>query len=346
MIPLRVIDFGKVSSLRSQTIWHALAASVGRGAPMTLSFMRPDTSYVGIGLHRSIEEIDRSYCESEGLAIIRRQVGGGPVYLDENQLFFQIAVDRDALPRSRSAAIDSLLRPLTEAFRAAGVNADLDSNGEFSVDGAKVCGHGAGEIGDGVVVVGNLIENFDAKRASAILNTGSDWIKTQVTELMQRYVGSFAAPVNPREFILAARSSLARAFDARAFDGVLSGEEWDEVAKFDELLGDQSWTAEPEFLPAPPRPMRIIKIRAGVYVVYRTSLGPPFFFSTIFGRIGSMALGGSDLRHPDVAEVASGEELGVAVSALVERGYLTDAELSALFNAGVLTKEATAQWVA
>ena len=38
---LRVIDFGRVTPLRSQTLWHAVAYGVSDGAPPTLSFTRP-----------------------------------------------------------------------------------------------------------------------------------------------------------------------------------------------------------------------------------------------------------------------------------------------------------------
>ena len=345
MKELRVIDFGSVAALRSQTIWHALASSAGCGAPMTLSFMRPASAYVGIGLHRSIDEVDRGYCRSEGLAVIRRQIGGGPVYLDEHQLFFQISVHRSALARSRAAAIDSLLRPLTGAFHAAGVPGELDGNGEFSLGGAKVCGHGAGEIDDGVVVVGNLIEHFDPVRASAILNTKSDWIKGKLAELMARFVGSFSAPINAAAFISAAREALASAFSAPDHDGKLSDEEVLEVERFDSLLGNEAWTEAPEFLPPAPRPMRIIKIRAGVYAVYRVEVAPHFFFASVFGRVESLVIAGLDSPGSHVQEVRDCD-LTVAIEMLLERGYLGQSELNSLLNVGVLTKEMTRQWVA
>ena len=43
---LRVIDFGRVTPLRSQTLWHAVAYGVSAGQPATLSFARPSGPYV------------------------------------------------------------------------------------------------------------------------------------------------------------------------------------------------------------------------------------------------------------------------------------------------------------
>ena len=76
---LRVIDFGSVTPLRSQTLWHAVAYGVSAGAAPTLSFVRPSAPYVCLGYHRDLEEVDQEYCRSHGLAVYRRMVGGGPV---------------------------------------------------------------------------------------------------------------------------------------------------------------------------------------------------------------------------------------------------------------------------
>ncbi len=347
MTELRIIDFGRVSALRSQSIWHALAASAGKGGPTTLSFMRPGSSYVGIGMHRSIQEVDQEYCQSNGLPIYRRQVGGGPVYLDDKQLFFQVSSRREALPISRSAAISKVLRPFKSAFIAAGINADLDETGEFAVNGAKVCGHGAGEIEGGVVVVGNLIEKFDYVRAASIVNIADVRVKLEIESIMRRFVGVFANDINSEAFKDEAVASLSNALELNPKVSVLTDEEWKLVEAYDELLGDSSWTKNPEFLPALPRPLRVVKIRAGVYVVYNSVRGRQFLFSVVFGIVESMILEFEDFASN------SGEkfELGVSlknksvddvVAVLVSEGLLLDAEVAVLANAGVLLKEIAA----
>ena len=118
---LRVLDFGRVSALRSQTLWHALAYGVSRGGPPTLSFMRPSRPYVGVGYHRRLEEADLDACRDAGLPVFRRMVGGGVVYLDEHQQFFQICLPAAAVSRNRERALRELLSPAVTAFRAAGV---------------------------------------------------------------------------------------------------------------------------------------------------------------------------------------------------------------------------------
>jgi len=89
---LRVVDFGPSSPVRSQTLWHAVAYGVSAGAPATVSFTRPAAPYVCLGYHGALDEVDLDYCRAEGLPVLRRMVGGGTVYLDEDQLFFQISL--------------------------------------------------------------------------------------------------------------------------------------------------------------------------------------------------------------------------------------------------------------
>jgi len=55
------------------------------------------------------------------------------------------------------------------AFRTVGVPASLDDELEICVGDRKICGHGAGQIDDAVVLCGNLIETFDHDRAARVL---------------------------------------------------------------------------------------------------------------------------------------------------------------------------------
>ncbi len=134
-------------------------------------------------------------------------VGGGVVYLDEHQQFFQICLPVGAVPRSREAALRRLLEPAVTAFRAVGVPAELDDDGEIVVGEAKICGHGAAQIDDAVVVVGNLIERFDHVAAARVLAL-PDEVRAEVVRLMERYVA--ATPVDSAAFRAAAIDGLRR----------------------------------------------------------------------------------------------------------------------------------------
>jgi lipoate-protein ligase A len=256
---LRVIDFGRVSALRSQTLWHALAYGVSAGGPPTLSFMRPSRPYVGLGYHRRLEETDIVACREAGLPVFRRMVGGGVVYLDEHQQFFQICLPVKDVPRSREQALRRLLSPAVVAFRAAGVPAELDDDLEIVVGEAKVCGHGAAQIEDAVVVVGNLIERFDHAAAARVLAL-PDEVRTDVVRLMERYVA--ATPVDSAAFRAAAITAYSEALGLEAVPGGMSAYERERLLELDERFRSPEWLRGPAGLAPPPLQ---VKIRAGVY---------------------------------------------------------------------------------
>ena len=99
---LRLVDAGDVGAYRSQALWHGIASAMRSDSPPTLSFCRPTEPYVGLGYHRSLAEIDLDICRRRGLPVIRRQIGGGPVYLESDQLFFQHTLPAAAGSRQRS----------------------------------------------------------------------------------------------------------------------------------------------------------------------------------------------------------------------------------------------------
>lgn len=259
---LRVLDFGRVGPLRSQTLWHAVAYGVSDGVPPTLSFLRPTAPYVCLGYHRRLEEVDLPECARRGWPVYRRMVGGGPVYLDDGQVFFQIAVPAGSVSPARAVALRQLLEPAVVAFRAAGVDAELDATGEIVVGESKVCGHGAGQIGDAVVVVGNLIERFDHEAASTVLRAPSARARDEAHRLMRRYVT--ATPADADTFRAAAVEAYSGALGLAPEVGRLGPEERSRLAQLDHRFCERSW------LDGPTRPAPAAwqaKVRAGVWVM-------------------------------------------------------------------------------
>jgi lipoate-protein ligase A len=288
---LRVCDFGRVSARRSQTLWHALAEGVSSGAPPTLSFMRPARPYVGLGYHRPAAEVDLDWCREAGLPVYRRKAGGGVVYLDDAQLFFQITVPAASLPAARETALRHLLAPAVAAWQAAGVDAALDSSGEVVVGGApggsgvspgvKICGHAAAQIGDAVVVVGNLIERFDHDAAARVLALPAD-ARAEAARLMRRFVA--ATPADPATFQSAAVTAYGEALGLEPVPGTMTGEERDHLAHLDARFATTRWLAGP--VAGRPLPAaRTVKIRAGVFVVTAEAEGARLTAGVVDDRV-------------------------------------------------------------
>jgi lipoate-protein ligase A len=280
---LRVIDFGRVSPLRSQTLWHSIGYGVSAGGPVTLSFARPAAPYACLGYLRHTAEIDHDYCRAHGLPLYRRMIGGGPVYLDQRQLFFQICVPAGSVSPSRAVALRSLLEPAVAAFRAVGVAASLDDDGEICVGDRKICGHGAGQIEDAVVACGNLIEAFDHERATGVLALPDPEQRAETLRLMRRYVAATAA--DPGAFQAALTTACAGALGLRAVPGSLSEAERQAVARLDRRFASARWLAGPTRMSGPGGHGRPVKVRAGIWTYAAEAGGVRIVASVVKGRL-------------------------------------------------------------
>jgi lipoate---protein ligase len=107
---MRLYNLGKVPWMESQLIYHALA-EMGREA---LSLVSPASPYVCIGFHQDVEqEVDLAYCRAKNIPVFRRDLGGGAVYLDGDQLFFTLFSTRTTprRPRARKPFTGNFLNP-------------------------------------------------------------------------------------------------------------------------------------------------------------------------------------------------------------------------------------------
>lgn len=325
---LRVIDFGRVTPLRSQTLWHAIAHGVSAGSPPTLSLMQPDAPYVSIGFHRRLDEIDGRHCRRAGLPVYRRMVGGGPVYLDDGQLFFQITLPLDMVPAVRAQAVRSLLAPAVEAFRAVGIDASIEPAGDVVVGDQKICGHGAGQIEQAVVVVGNLITHFDHAAAARIVKTPDEEARAEFEALMRRYVTP--TPADSEAFTSAATGAYGSALGLSPEMAVLSAYEEDKLAEIDDDFVDDDWIRGPNRVSGG---FWQVKVKAGVFLISASVDASSARVSLAGGRI--LRAGLSDPELNGVTAVTqdrlSGLTLGEARIVLSGLGSAGD-KLSAIFE--------------
>lgn len=267
MTGLRIVDAGTVGPLRSQALWHGIATAMDADAGPTLSLCRPARPYVSIGYHRRLDEVDLELCRAEGLDVIRRQIGGGPVLLDADQLFFQLTLPARRAPASVERLYRELLAPAVTAFRMLGIGARLDGLNDIVVGARKLSGTGAGQLGSAVTVVGNVMARFPHERMARILALPDERMRAECLRLMRRHVTSLQDE-GCTATLEEARSALRRAYTA-AFGGSASVEsltarERDCVLEWERRLADPDWTAGPDL---PARGVRQVKVRGDVWVV-------------------------------------------------------------------------------
>lgn len=193
---LRLIDLGDCEPLKAQTFYEAIAVAVDRGLSSdTLVLCRPSSPYVCIGYHQDLEqEVDVDFCRRAGLPIIRRGQGGGACYLDGNQVFYQYVLRKDS--RLASGSVEDFFRRLlsvtVRVYRELGLNAEYKPINDVVVDGKKISGNGAGELGSVRILVGNVILDIDYDMMARVLKVPDEKFRDKMAKSMREWVTSIS----------------------------------------------------------------------------------------------------------------------------------------------------------
>jgi len=172
-------QLGKIPWEETQFIYHSLAL-LGQEA---LCLVSPDSPYVCLGYHQDVDqEVDLGFCRDKNIPVFRREVGGGAVFLDGNQLFFQLILKRDnpIVPKRIDTFYKKFLQPVIDVHQRIGIPAEYKPVNDLVVGHRKISGTGAGEIGDCVVFVGNLIIDFDYDTMARVLNIPEEKFRDKV----------------------------------------------------------------------------------------------------------------------------------------------------------------------
>lgn len=274
MRAIRLLDLGLVPSLRSQTLYHALAHGMTSDAPDTILLVSPIDPYVCVGFHQDLErEVDLGYCRDQGLPVYRREVGGGAVYLDRNQLFTQWVFHRDHLPASLERRFELHIQPLVETYRALGIEAHHRPLNDIHVGGKKIGGTGAAGIGDAEVVVGSLMFDFDSRVMARVLKVPSEKMRDKVYQSLREYMTTMTHEMgrvpDPDRVKAVYLEKACGALGAEIVPGALTDREGSLVREWDERFLAQEWLYQRGGQHQPG-----VKIRDGLRVVEAVRKAP------------------------------------------------------------------------
>jgi lipoate---protein ligase len=186
---IRFIDAGTVTGLRSQSIYHGLGYAQTPATPDTIVLVTPGTPYMCIGFFQDLaNELDINYCRTKQLPVIRRETGGGAVYIDDGQLFVQWIFQQSSLPRRVDQRFQLFIKPLIETYKFFGINAYYHPINDVHVGGKKIVGTGAGTIGEGEVVTGNFLFNFNYETMIQAINVPGDDFRAAVRKNLKAYL--------------------------------------------------------------------------------------------------------------------------------------------------------------
>jgi len=186
---IRLLDFGQVSALRSQAVYHGVAYAMRERYPDVITLMVPTEPYVCIGHHQdAATEVDLAYCEEAGLPIYRREVGGGAVYLDDGQTFWHTIFHHTRVPGALTDVYTRFLAGPVLALNRMGIPAEHRPVNDIQVEGRKVGGTGAATIGQSMVVAGSLLFDFNYELMTRVLRVPSEKFRDKLYDTMREYL--------------------------------------------------------------------------------------------------------------------------------------------------------------
>ncbi len=272
--PVRLIDAGTLPYLESQTIYHAIAYAMTPETPDTAILVSPDTPYVCVGFHQEVDrEVDLQYCQQHQIPVTRREVGGGAVLLDDNQIFTQWVFQPDHVPLKVIDRFRWHATPIMNTYLDFGVQASFRPINDIHVEGKKIGGMGAAAIGNAEVVVSSLMLDFDTRTMAQVLKVPNEKFRDKVFQGLEHYMTTLkkelgAAP-DRQEVKQRYVHHLQEVLQRPVEEGELTAEEKAMLAQLNERFNTPEWLHQKGGLVR-----GAVKIHGGVWVGEATYKAP------------------------------------------------------------------------
>lgn len=264
---IRVLYLEGVSPLRSQTVYHAVGYAMKPDTPNTIIMVSPNAPYVSIGYHQDLQkEVDLNYCAQHNLPVYRREVGGGAVFLDNGQLFTQWIFHKEDLPASLEERFKLYIDPLVATYQELGINANHRPINDVHVNGKKIGGTGAAQMGIAEILVGSLMYTFDKKTMSQVLKVPSEKMRDKIFESLEAYMTTMTEQLSSTPDRVTVKDlylkKVAEALGAELYDGEWTPEEEAMAQEIDARFISDEWLYQKGQLHQPG-----VKIHQDVHIV-------------------------------------------------------------------------------
>lgn len=322
-VDVDVYDLGVVPWLHSQLLYHALPRVGGAGVIL----LSPATPYVCIGYHQdAAQEVDLDFCREHGIPVFRREVGGGAVYLDGNQLFYQIVLppDHPAAQGDKEAVYRRLLAPVVRTYQAIGIPAEYKPINDIITGGRKISGNGAAEIAGCTVLVGNLILDFNHERMARVLRVPDEKFRDKVFKTLKDNLTTIRQELGRVPPVDELKAILVRELESAIGPlepAALPAEVYRMADELALAMTSEDWLMKG----GRPSRERAVKIRDGVHIVHRAHKAPGGLIRVLMElhdeRIAALELSGDFFVYPaealgELEQVLIGARLADAESVI------------------------------
>lgn len=263
---MNVLNLDRLPGQDSMLIFHALARLGYEG----LVIVSPNQPLASIGYFQDAEkEIDLNYCRENNISVMRREVGGGATYLDENQIFYQVIWDskNPKFPRKIKEIFEYLSAPPCETYRKFGIRASFRAENDIVTDkGQKIAGEGGGDIGNSMVFVGGILIDFDYRTMSRVLKVPDEKFRDKIYKSMEANLTTMKRELGVVPPRIEIKQVLTENFETIL--GPLERIDIDDqtINKIKEI---EKWFMSEEFLhKKTPRIPQGVKIKEGIEILY------------------------------------------------------------------------------
>ena len=261
-----LFNLDQLPGQQSMLFFHLLA----RMGIEALVLVSPKIPLASIGYFQNAEEeADLQFCKKANIPVMRREVGGGSTYLDENQIFHQVIIRRDhpLFSRKISENYERFSLPVVETYREFGIETSFRPvNDILTKEGKKITGEGSGDIGDCFVWVGGILLDFDYQVMSRVLKVPEEKFRDKIYKSMQDNLTTMKkelGEIPPREEI---KSVLIEKFE-KLFGKLEPANLTPPMIKEMEKL-EKEFTSPAFLFKKTPRIPKGVKIREGVEIIY------------------------------------------------------------------------------
>ena len=262
---MKIYRAGRLDNLRSITLFHAMARLGYEGLIVT----SPAETYISVGYFDRTEEIiDLERCRRKGIPVIRREVGGGAVLLDENQVFYQLILRRNQgkLPFKIEEAYRKFSQPVINTYRRLGVETEYRPINDIVVKESKrkISGQGAADIGESFVFVGGLLLRFNTRLMSELFRVPEEKFRDKLYKSLEENISWVERETGRLPSYEEVEEVLVEEF-SKVVDFEGEGELPPEAVSLADKLKEE-FTSEEVLSEDTGRKHRAIKIKEGVFV--------------------------------------------------------------------------------
>jgi lipoate---protein ligase len=261
-----LFELDKLPGQQSMLVFHALA----RMGVEALVIVSPKSPLASVGYFQDTDkEIDLDFCSRTHIPVMRREVGGGTTYLDENQIFYQVIWKKDNphLPTGMKRIFPELSQPACETYREFGIDASFrPENDIITGNGKKIAGEGGGDIGDCMVFVGGILMDFNCDTMSKVIKVPDEKFRDKVFRTMEENLTTMKQELGqlpPRQDII---QILVEKFEKQI--GKLERATLDRTT-IEKMMELERWMSSDRFLfKKTPRIPKGVKIKQGLEILY------------------------------------------------------------------------------